>query len=167
MKIIYTALAAAIIFFGCSSKSDKEYLQSAETNVKNNNVSEAISAYKALVDKYPQSDLAPEAIYQMAALFQNNLVKNLSKKESLEKSVKLYKSVYEKYPKSKKAPMGLFMAGFILANELNSYEEASKTYNLFLQKFPNNELSTSAREELKHLGLSPEEILRQKTETKI
>ena len=167
MKTIFILLVTILIFSGCSSKTDKEYLQTAEKNVKSDNISEAISSYQTLVDKYPQSDLAPEALYEMAALYQNNLVKNLSKKESLQKSVQIYRSIYDKYPKSKKAPMGLFMSGFILANELNNYDEASKVYNLFLEKYPHHELATSAKEELKHLGLSPDEILKQKAATKI
>ena len=167
MKTFFILIITILIFSGCSSKTDKEYLQAAKTNVKGDNISEAIEAYQTLVDKYPKSDLAPEALYEMAALYQNNLVKNLSKKESLQKSVQIYRSVYDKYPKSKKAPMALFMSGFILANELNNYDAASKTYNLFLKKFPHHELSTSAKEELKHLGLSPDQILKEKTGTKI
>jgi outer membrane protein assembly factor BamD len=167
MKAIFLFFITIIIFSGCSSKTDKEYLQSAEKDVKGNNISEAVESYQTLVDKYPKSDLAAEALYQMAALYQNNLVKNLSKKESLEKSVEIYRSVYDKYPENKKAPLALFMSGFILANELNNYDEASKTYNLFLKKYPNHELATSAKEELKHLGVSPDEILKQKTATKI
>lgn len=167
MKSFFILFISVLIFSGCSSKTDKEYLQSAENDVKGNNISEAIESYQTLVNEYPNSKLAPEALYEMAALYQNNLIKNLTKKESLQKSVEIYRSVYDKYPKSKKAPMALFMSGFILANELNEYDEASKAYNLFLKEFPNHELSTSAKEELKHLGLSPEEILKQKTATKI
>jgi TolA-binding protein len=167
MKIFSIILLFAFVFLSCSRKTDKEYLQTAETNVKSNNISDAVISYQDLVNKYPNSNLAPEALYELASLYQNNLVKNLPKEESLQKSVNIYRSVFDKYPKSKKAPMALFMAGFILANELNNYGEASKVYNLFLQKYPNHELSTSAREELKHLGLSPDEILKEKTATKI
>ncbi|MGA9293024.1 MAG: tetratricopeptide repeat protein [Ignavibacteriaceae bacterium] len=167
MKTFFILITSVLIISGCSSKSDKEYLKNAEKDVKGNNISEAIESYQTLVDEYPDSKLAPDALYEMAALYQNNLIKNLSKNESLQKSVEIYRSVYDKYPESKKAPMALFMSGFILANELNNYGEASKAYNLFLKKFPNHELSTSAKEELKHLGLSPEEILKEKSATNI
>jgi len=56
--------------------------------------------------------------------------------------------------------MGLFMAGFVLANELNMYNEATETYNYFIEKFPEHELAASAKEELDNMGLTPEEILR-------
>jgi len=167
MKTFFILITSFLIIFGCSTKTDKEYLKTAENDVKGNNISKAIESYQTLVNEYPDSKLAPEALYEMAALYQNNMIKNLNKKESLQKSVEIYRSVYDKYPKSKKAPMALFMSGFILANELNNYDEASKTYNLFLKKFPNHELSTSAKEELKHLGLSPEEILKEKAATNI
>jgi hypothetical protein len=52
------------------------------------------------------------------------------------------------------------MSGFVLANELNDYEQATETYNLFLDKFPNHDLATSAKEEVENMGLSPEEILK-------
>jgi TolA-binding protein len=74
--------------------------------------------------------------------------------------VELFRSVYEKYPNSEQAPMGLFMAGFVEANELNDYDAATKTYNLFLETFPDHELATSAKEELDNMGLTPEEILK-------
>lgn len=167
MKTFFFLVVSILVLSGCSRKTDQEYLQTAENDVKGNNISEAIESYQTLVDEYPQSKLAPDALYEMAALYQNNLIKNLTKKESLLKSVKIYRSVYDKYPKSKKAPMALFMSGFILANELNDYDNASKTYNLFLKEFPNHELSTSAKEELKHLGLTPEEILKEKAATNI
>jgi hypothetical protein len=58
------------------------------------------------------------------------------------------------------------MSGFILANDLKSYNEATASFSLFLQKFPNNELASSAREELENMGLTPEEILQKKKNIK-
>jgi hypothetical protein len=52
------------------------------------------------------------------------------------------------------------MAGFVEANELQNYEAATETYNLFLKTFPDHELATSAKEELDNMGLTPEEILK-------
>jgi len=51
------------------------------------------------------------------------------------------------------------MAGFILANDLNMYNEATEAYNLFMETFPKHELAASAKEELDNMGLTPEEIL--------
>lgn len=157
----------AFLMLSCSSKSDKEYLKLADQNVKQNNISEAVKAYETLAEEYPESDLAPEALYQLAALYQNDMVKGMSKEQSLKKSVEIYGKVYSKYPKSVKAPMALFIKGYILANELKDYDKASQIYNLFIKKYPHHELTNSAKEELDHLGLTPDEILNEKTQKHI
>lgn len=156
-----------LILIGCSNKSDKEYMKLADRNVNQNNISEAVKAYQTLAEEYPESDLAPEALYQLASLYQNNIVKGISKEQSLKKSVEIYDNIYKNYPKSMKAPMSLFMKGYILANELKDYDKASQAYNLFIEKYPHHELTISAKEELDHLGLTPDEILNEKTQKHI
>ncbi len=160
--ILISVLVLSLILIGCSKETDKGYFDKASNDKKTNNMAEAVNNYETLVKEYPKSDLAPEALYQLGLIYQNKLVKTLSEKESLQKSVETYRSVYEKYPQSKRAPMSLFMSGFILANDLNNYDKATETYNLFLQKYPKHELATSAKEELEHMGLSPEQILEKK-----
>jgi TolA-binding protein len=167
MKFSILCLSLILIISGCSSKSDKEYMAEAEKNIQGKNISEAISSYEKVLENYPESENAPEALYQIAVLYQNKLVKNLSEYESLNKAAGLYKDVYNKYPESKRAPSSLFMSAFIQANDLKKFEEATSGYKLFLQKYPNHELSSSAREELNHMGLSPEEILIKKNNTNI
>ena len=54
------------------------------------------------------------------------------------------------------------MAGFISANELNNFDEATSIYKQFLKEYPDNELAASAQAELDNMGLSPEEILQKK-----
>jgi TolA-binding protein len=156
-----------LVVTGCSNKSETDYLKSAEENLKSSKIQEAISDYETYIKEYPESEKAPETLTKLASIYQNSLIKNLSKKESLEKAVSVYREVYDKYPNSKQAPTSLFMSAFILANDLRKYHAAEVTYNLFLQKYPNHELASSAREELNNLGLSPEEILKKKSSKNI
>ena len=51
------------------------------------------------------------------------------------------------------------MAGFVEANNLYNFSEATKTYQLFLDKYPTHQLALSAKEELNNMGRSPEDIL--------
>ncbi|MFO7444826.1 MAG: tetratricopeptide repeat protein [Ignavibacteriaceae bacterium] len=163
MKKNLTFLAfAVIVIAGCNTKKDSDYKTAAEEHIKNGNVPEAIVTYDNLVKEFPESKLAPTAIYEKAALYQNRLVKNLSPRESLEKASKIYREVYEKYPDSEEAPKSLFMSGFILANELKKFREATETYNLFLSKYPEDKLAVAARQELDNMGLTPEEIINKK-----
>ncbi|OGU42742.1 MAG: hypothetical protein A2455_01150 [Ignavibacteria bacterium RIFOXYC2_FULL_35_16] len=163
MKSVIYLVVLSFILIGCSKKPDQDYLKSAEENLKNNKIQEAISDLENYVKENPENEKSPEALTKLASIYQNKMLKTLSDIESLENAVNIYRQVYDDYPNSKQAPTSLFMSSFILANELQKYDLAKASYNLFLQKYPNHELASSAREELKNLGLSPEEILEKKS----
>ncbi len=152
-----------ILFFliGCGeNKSVDELMTEANTNLNKNKIPEAVLLFEEIMEEYPESDKAPEVISQLASIYQNKMLKSVSETESLEKAVSLFRKIYDDYPESSQAPTGLFMSGFVLANELNYYDKATETYNLFLEKYPTHELASSAKEEVENMGLSPEEILR-------
>jgi len=168
MKLLSITSVLIIFLFisGCSKKTDEQYLNEAKTSVSNNNISEAVTAYQKLIEEYPNSPKAPEAVFQLATLYQNKMIKNIPQNQSLQKAISLFRSIFDKYPQSELAPKALFMSGFIQANDLKSYNEATASFTLFLQKFPNNELASSAKEELDNMGLTPEEILQKKKNVK-
>lgn len=156
----FIVLLSLFFIIGCSSKkSDKELFDEAQQNLKLDKIPEAVIAFEEIVNDHSDSELAPEALSQLAGLYQNKLIKSLSEKENLEKAIELFKKLHSDYPKSTFAPSGLFIAGFINANELQNYDEATKLYKQFLVEYPNDELAASAQAELDNMGLSPEEIL--------
>ena len=164
MKKYFFLLMLIMLTVSCSKTSDQDYLTQAEKSLKENNVDQAIKSIEALLNDYPESELAPKALSQLASIYQNQMVKNIKSKESFESSQKYFMQVFEKYPNSEEAPKSLFLCGFILANNLNNYDEATSHYKLFLNKYPSHPLAAAAREELDNMGLSPEEILK-RTET--
>jgi len=160
MKLILSFFISLILFAGCGSKkSPEDLLAEGNTFLEQGKIPEAIESYQHIINEHKHTKVAPDALSRLAAIYQNKLVKNISEDESLKEAAGLFYKVYTEYPESDYAPMGLFMKGFIEANELKQYENATKTYNLFLQKFPDHELVPSAKEELDNMGLSPEEIL--------
>ncbi len=162
LSIIFISL----IFFTCSKTSDKEYMKSASEKVKAGNISEAVSDYNKMIEEYPQSELTPNAIIELATLYHENKVKNIPHPEALKKAAELFISVSEKFPKNEKAPSSLFMGGFIYANEIMDYNKAKEIYNLFLKKYPKDQLADDAKAELENMGLSPDEILKKKISVK-
>lgn len=170
MKLfLLPALILGFVLFGCSKKTDQNYLDMGNTSVGQKSYDAAVESYQKLIDNYPESQLAPEAIFKMATLYQNYMIKkvpstnqNLTQDESLKLAVSLFRSVYDKYPQSAIAPKCLFLSGFIEANDQKNFKDATSTFNLFLNHYPNNELVTSVKEELENMGLTPEEILQQK-----
>jgi len=161
MKIVFILFSISLLLAtGCSSKkSSDELLKEGEKLIIEEKYPEAVNSYETIINEYPDDELTPEAISRLAVIYQNKLLQNISEKESFQKAVDLFKSIHEKYPDSKQAPMGLFMAGFVQANELKDYDAATETYKLFIELYPDHELTSSAQEELNNMGLTPEEIL--------
>ena len=159
---LLSLLAISFLFTFCGSKSDKEMFEDAKKFLTEEKYDEACVAFEKLAVEQTESDLAPKSLLECAKLYQGQVVTNLGGKESFNKAVELYKKISNDYPKSDEAENALFMAGFILANDLSDLENAKKTYELFLEKYPDGDLSDDAIVELKNLGKSPEEILMEK-----
>ena len=163
-KIVKIGFPLLILFslLSCSGKNANELMNEGNKFIKEKKYSEAAAIFKKIVDEFPESDLTPEAMFELAKLYQGKVLKDIDENESLRKAVRYYKLIFEKFPGAKEAPSALFMAGFIEANELHDLEAAKKTYNLYLENFPNGELADDAKIELANLGKSPEEILMEK-----
>ncbi|MFC2134951.1 tol-pal system YbgF family protein [Bacteroidota bacterium] len=153
------------ILLSCSSKSDNEIFESANQNIKKEMYVEAISDFQELIDKYPDSQLTPKATFEIGKIYQGQMIKNITRTQSFEKAIEYYSIIVDTFPDDANAPNALFMIGFIQANELQRLENAKETYKLFMEKYPDSELASSAQAEIDNLGLSPEEILRQKMST--
>jgi len=159
LSVLFTSV---IIITGCSSKSSGDYMKAAHDSMVKKNISEALTNYESIIKEFPKSAEAPDALFQIATIYQNKMVKDISDKDANTKAEETFRQVFNKYPDYEKAPMALFLSGFILANDLKDFRAATATYNLFLQKYPKHELATSAREELDNMGLSPDQILHKK-----
>ncbi len=162
-KYLFLALTTFVII-SCSKTTDQEYFDQGNKFLKENKINEAITSFENLVNDYPESDIAPKALVQLASIYQNQSVKNVKTEESFDRAQKYFIQVYEKYPESEEAPKSLFMSGYILANDLQKYDDATKNYKLFIEKYPKHPLAVSAKQELDNMGISPEEILK-RTET--
>lgn len=164
MKKYLVLFLLSVFIISCSKTTDQEYYDQANKFLKENKIPEAIKSFEDLHSEYPESDLAPKAISQLASIYQNQLVKNLKPEASFDKAQKYFMQVYDEYPDNQDAPKSLFLSGFILANDLKKFDNATSRFKLFLEKFPSHALAESAQLELDNMGLSPEEILK-RTET--
>ena len=81
--------------------------------------------------------------------------------ETYDKSLALYTKITETAPDHRKAPTAFFMIGYVYANDLKDLDKGKAAFELFLQKFPNDQMAEAARGELKNLGKSPEEVLKE------
>jgi len=159
---IFFLLFTLLYINGCNNKSDRDLFNAAQNLVKQKKYSKAISKYDQIVNEFPKSKYVPESLFEMAKLYQGQVIKNINSKESLRKAVSMYKKIFTEYPNSPRAESSIFMSAFILANELQDINAAKTAYQLYIQKYPNGELVKDAKIELQNLGKSPEEILKEK-----
>ncbi|MDP2302267.1 MAG: tetratricopeptide repeat protein [Ignavibacteria bacterium] len=163
MKKYLSLFVFLFLLTGCGKKDASELIGDASELIKNNNITGAVVLFEEIIKEHPESREASVAMYELGKIYQSKLLKNINETESLTKAIYYFDEVYQKHPSSPEAPLALFMKGFILANDLNQLDEATKTYKLFVEKYPNHDLTSSAQDELNYMGLSPEQILQKKS----
>lgn len=75
-------------------------------------------------------------------------------------AIQYYRQCAEKVYYSKR-PVAYFLMGFIYENHLNDTGNAKRLYEEFLQKFPGHPLEKDVQFSLKHLGKSPEDLIKE------
>lgn len=164
--LLVLLMHASILLVSCSTDAN-DHLDMAADALKNDNVSEAIGHYETIIADHKDSKAYPIALFELGRIYQGRLANNISAENSVKKSMYYFQKVVNEFSEHEKAPSSLFMIGFIQANELNDYESASESYQLFLERYPEHELAASAQEEIDIMGLDPDEILRSKLDGQI
>ena len=122
-----------------------------DTTKLNLNTKELLKTYQDFAKYYPDDSFAPTYIFRAA-----NLCLNINKPKQ---AIKLFDELIKKYPSNKRIPDGIFIKAFIYDNSLKDYVQAKKFYEEFLTKYPQHPFADDAKNSIKYLGKSPEEIL--------
>ncbi|HEY9114766.1 MAG TPA: tetratricopeptide repeat protein [Bacteroidales bacterium] len=112
---------------------------------------ELIKLYQKVAYADPKSEDAPEFLFKAADLSIN--VQNPNQ------TIMIFDEILVDYPDYKKAPAVLFLKAFVYDDQLHDFVNAKKYYELFLEKYPNNEFTDDAEISLKNLGKTPEELI--------
>lgn len=151
MPLLYRI--ALLLIFGVSvavvvvprAKSEEQLYAEAQKFEQEENVDMLIKVYEELVDRFPKSQKADQALYKLALVYQNN-------QQDFAKAIGCHERLMKDYPQSRFRSQSHFMMAFIYANDLKDLEKARVTYNSFLEAFPSHELVPSVKWELEHLG---------------
>ncbi|MBK6914398.1 MAG: tetratricopeptide repeat protein [Ignavibacteriales bacterium] len=114
MKYFVLTIIISVLILSCGKTTDKEYLDNGAAQLDQKKISEAITSFQNLIDEYPESVLAPEAMLKIAQVYQNKLDTTLTGGASLKKAVDTFKMIFTKYPKSPQAPSSLFILHLFL-----------------------------------------------------
>ena len=97
-----------------STLRDGAWLERARLRRRQGRVAEALTAYRRVVEGFPGSQLAPEALWEEA---------QLRAQGAPEEAIARYAALAERYPGSERAPQALWRAGQ-LAYRLGRYDQA-------------------------------------------
>lgn len=154
----------ALLFSACQKNisEDQKLIIEIDTLISQKSFDEALVKCETILEKYPTSPYVMRATLEIAKFYHSRAISGLEEKEQLGKAVQQYLKVYNSFPDSSETPKALFYAGFILANELQMYDSAKTIYNKFLKVYPQNELTQHIKHEIENIGLTPDQILKNK-----
>ena len=134
---------------GCSKEpSEEELLKSATLHQRSDEFDDAIGDFQQVVQKYPKSDKAPEALFAIGIIYLNN------KKEYV-KAESVYTKLVMDYPQHPTAQGAAYQRARIFLEHLRKPDSAVAAYEFFLQRYPDAFQATSARTELADMKKKP------------
>jgi outer membrane protein assembly factor BamD (BamD/ComL family) len=157
-KLFLLVLSLIIISCGKKNEEDLNSLNENELSAKisefyqKHDLHKVIECINIFVNKFPQSEKAPEQLKNLALIYSNEM-------KDMNQAITQYKRIINDFPQSKESPNAYFTLGFIYSNELKDYSNAKFYYEEFIKRFPNHEAASSAKFELETLGKGTEEIL--------
>jgi len=146
MRKVVICLVGLAFILGCSSLPDEKMMEKAQQNEMNEEFVKAAQIYEKVVEVYPRSPFAAEALYRAGLVYNNGL-------NETDNAISLLQRMITDYPENDStAAQCQFMIGFIYANNAADTARARVAYNKFLEKYSEHELVPSVEWELRYLG---------------
>lgn len=162
MRAGFLALSFLLLICACETKKDlalkkisalESQLQQLKDTAENRPVAEEVLIeYNAFIQTYPDSEEAPELLFKSG-----EVLKGMG---AYLKSAKAFHKVYSKFPNTKLAPIALFQQAHCF-EALDQIATAKKSYETFIERYPNHAYIHEAKGMIKMLHLSDEELINQ------
>ncbi len=110
-----------------------------------------IKDYEKYIELYPKDSISPEYLFMSG-----KLCKSIS---MYGEAVRKLQALSVQYPTFKSNPSALFMSAMILESNMQDTIKAKETYELFIKRYPQHELTDDAVFLLNNLGKSDEELM--------
>jgi len=106
-------------------------------------VEEAVTTYKLIDQRYPDTPAAQEALLAAGNLYNS--------KARYEQAIEVYQSIFQKYPQSDKAVQALEKTVVIYNKKIKNLEKTIETLNLIIANYPGTKAEANATKLVKKL----------------
>jgi tol-pal system protein YbgF len=124
------------------SMTEQQAYDAAFELLKQSRYEDAIEQFQAMVNTWPQSQLADDALYWMS---EANYVNR-----EFEAALNGFRAVVERYPDSSRLPEAMLKVGYI-QYDIGAYEQAAQTFQDVLTRFPGHQVTVSAETRLRRI----------------
>lgn len=167
-KIVFGFLSISILICSCGtgngdsmSKSDrlqiiKELEDKAYSDVNKFDTTSALALvknYSQYCDENKDDEMSPVFLFKAGDL-------SMAMRKSTI-AIDFFNRIINDYPEFDKVAYSMFLVAFIYDDQLKDYESAKNSYNAFIEKYPDHEMTDAARFSIKNLGKSPEELIQE------
>jgi N-acetylmuramoyl-L-alanine amidase len=165
LVILFFFANAPKLAFPATSAEQEEYREansaylelSHDPTLRKNktNWMKVVKKFDDVAEKYPDSSLAPKALYMEGKLYEQ-IYGYFFKKSDLEEALNVYRNAAGKYPDSETAPDALFKEAKVYEVRLKNKDKAITLYREILTKYPGRDASRQAKEALHALNATEE-----------
>jgi len=163
MRLVILLVCLSALLFSCGGKGAMiKNIEAAEKvlvdekgkfKIDETAAAQTIEAYKAYADKYPKDAATPGYLFKLADVHRGL--------QDFDSAIATWEKVYSNYPDFEKTPHAIFLSGFTYENDKKDIAKAKELYNKFLQKYPKHDLADDVQFSIDHLGMTPEQIIKQ------
>ena len=126
--------------------SAEQAYQAALTDYTRGNLDLALQEFQDYLKNFPSTEYAPNAQFYVAETYR--------RKGDLNSAVDAYNAVIDGYKENSKTPDAFYMKGVTLV-QANKPTAARKEFNELIKRYPNSDLASKAKSQLKNLGYAP------------
>ena len=124
------------------SLTEQQAYETAFDLLKQSRYDDAIEQFDALVNTWPNSELADDALYWKS---EANYVNR-----EFEAALNGFRSIVERYPDSSRLPEAMLKVGYI-QYDIGAYDQAAQTFQDILSRFPGHQVTVSADTRLRRI----------------
>ena len=136
------------------AKKAEATLFKTDQTVNDEVIPKVVNTFCQYAEDNPKDSLAPEYMFKALEVSVNFM--------EPEKAIEIGNKMFENYPDYSMTPVGMFLlASMVYEDKYKDLDKARELYEKIINDYPENDFVPSARQAIKNLGKTPEELVKE------